>query len=415
MTTRTSRTHRMWAGLAVVPFLLLLAAGSAASHVRTSDGYSEIRSHGDGVDYRLSLEHEILARGIGMGTHAIEAPDDPARRAALTEHHELVERYLAGRVEIVADSVACDLTLERTDVEQRPASDATAADIPYAVLELRFDCHGAGSGEYVVHYSVFSGRPVDGANGGADDALGSDAVVDDHTTTVDYDLGGERGRVVLDGGHDSFSVGEQSVGPAALRALLIGFERSAGVPDHALFVVALVLGASTVSGLVRLVAVFALAQGAALTFAAATATTAPAEVVGPLVALSVVYAAGTALGASSRGATALGGAAGGSARGVRSLGDAPTRYRLLVVAAAGLLHGLDLAGELRFGGPLGRDLVTSFGGVVAGLQVGHLLVAAALFPLVAIARRYAWSALTQLAAAATVAVTGLAWFVDRLF
>lgn len=396
MTMRVPLARLLWAAPAVAAALLLLGVVTAGAHVRTSDGYAEIRDRGDHVDVRLSLEYEILARATGMGTAAIDAPDDPARNAALTEHHDLVERYLTGRVEVAADRVRCDLTLDGTGLEERPASDTAAAAVPYAVLDLDFDCHGSTSGQYVVRYSVFSGRPASDVRPGpgTTTGTGSDAVVDDHTCTVVYDLGGERGQAVLDGGTTSFSAGEQEAGPAALRALGLGVERALGGLDHALFVAALALGATTLAGLMGRVALFALAQSLALTVASATSASLPAGVVGPLVALTVVYTAGAAAG------TALGGT--------------QPRFHLPVVAVAGALHGLALAGELRFDGPFGRELVTSFGGAVAGLQAGHLLLAAALFPLIALARRYAWSAVAQLAAAGAVAITGLTWFVYRL-
>lgn len=364
------------AGIVAVLVLLPVAA-PALAHVRTSEGWSQVRTDGDRVEYRLGLEYEILARAIGMGTAAIEAPDDGARRAALAEHHDLVETYLAGRVRVFADEVECTPVLGTADVRPQPATDATAEDVPYAVLELSYDCHGTTSGRYVVDYSVFSGA-------------GSDAVVDDHTTTVDYDLGGERGRVVLDGAHPRFGAGEQSLGGSALRSVALGADRVLTGLDHALFVAALAIGATTFGRLLRAVAAFAVTGSIGLLAAATGWAGPPGQVVGALVALSVVYVAAT------------------------NVVGPDSRWRLPVVAAAGLPHGLALAGDLRFDGDLGRGLVTSYAGVNLGIALGTAALAAGLYALAAGARRYPWFSLAHVVAAAATAATGLAWFVHRL-
>lgn len=377
----TSRVFRaLGAGVAgaVVAVLVLLAAGGpAVAHVRTTDGWSQVRSDGDRIDYRLSLEYEILARAIGMGMEAIEAPDDSSRRAELEEHRELIETYLTDRVLIFVDEVECTMALDGTDVEQLPATDATAEDVPYAVLQLTFGCHGATSGRYAVDYSVFSGA-------------GSDAVVDDHTNTVDYDLGGERGRVVLDTAHPTFSTGEQSFGASAFRSVVLGAERVLTGLDHALFVAALAIGATGVAQLARSLAVFALTHSVAMLAAVAGWVSLPSQVVGSLVALSIVYVAAT------------------NVVGPRS------RWRLPVVGAFGLLHGVAFAGELRFEHGLNWDLVTSYAGFNVGIEFGVAVLAALMFPLATVARRYPWFSLAHLVAAAAAAVTGLAWFVQRL-
>lgn len=373
----TRRVPRVAVAGLVAVAVLLPAAAPALAHVRTSDGWSQLRSDGDRVDYELGLEYEILARAIGMGAAAIEAPDDDGRRAALEEHHDLIEDYLTDRVRVFVDEVECTMTLDGADVERLPAADATAEDVPYAVLDLDYDCHGATSGRYVVDYSVFSGA-------------GSDAVVDDHTTTVDYDLGGERGRVVLDGGHPRFGAGKQSFGDSALRSAGLGAQRVLTGLDHTLFVGALAIGAAGLGQLARAVAAFAATSSAGLLAGVAGWLSLPDQLLGPLIALSVVYVAAT------------------------NVVGPESRWRLPAVAAAGLLHGLAFAGELRFAGDLGWNLVTSYAAFDLGIELGVAALAAGLFALAAVARRFTWFSLAHVVAAAATAVTGLAWFVHRL-
>lgn len=373
----TRRVVRFCAAGIVAVLALMVAATTAGAHVRTSEGWSQLRSDGDRVDYRLSLEYEILARAIGMGQEAIDAADDSSRRAHLDEQRDLIESYLAERVLLYVDEVECTMTLDGTGVEQVAATDATAEDIAYAVLQLTYDCHGASSGRYSLDYTVFSGA-------------GSDAVVDDHTTTVDYQLGGESGRVVLDTAHPAFSTGEQSFGDSALRSIGLGAARVLTGLDHALFVAALAIGTTGVAQLARTLGAFAVTHSVAMLAAVAGWVNLPAQVVGPLVALSIVYvAASNVLGPRSR-------------------------SRLPVVAAFGLLHGFAFAGELRFEHGFSWDLVTSYAGFNAGIELGLIVLAAVLYPLAAMGRRYPWFSLVHVAAAAAAAVTGLAWFIQRL-
>lgn len=369
-----SMTRRFgWVGVVALALLsLVVTAAPATAHVRSSVGYTEMRSDGDGdgVGVRLSLEYEILARATGLGTPAIEAPDDRARFDTLTAQREIIETYLDKTVRIFADEVGCDGRLEQVGVEDRDG-------VAYAALDLRYDCHGA-TDAYVVDYVVFSG-------------LGSDAVVDDHTNIVDYDLDGEIGRVVLDGGHPGFAVGQQALAESAAGFAGVGVEHVLTSFDLALFVVALLLGATSVRAAVTAVSVFAAAHSVTLFAAVLGGLHAPAAVVQPVIALSIVWIAVENI-----------------------VGGRRPGYRLALVSGLGMLHGLGLADALRFADEPSWGLVASLAGFNAGVELGQALVVLVLFPVLLVIRRFQWFSLAHLTATAAVAVTGLTWFVQRL-
>jgi hypothetical protein len=116
----------------------------------------------------------------------------------------------------------------------------------------------------------------------------------------------------------------------------------------------------------------------------------PAEIVEPLIALSIAYVAVQ---------TALGGR---------------SRYRLPVVFGFGLLHGLGFAGSVSFGGDAAGRLLESLLSFNVGIEVGQALIVATLFPLLLLIRRYGWSAAAQAGAASAAAAIGVFWFAERL-
>lgn len=377
-TTRRAR----WVGLTVL-LLWLVAAEPAAAHVQSTTGYSQIRSEDGAIRYELSLEYEFLARAVGLGSTALAATDEGERAAALRTGHDAIETYLAERVEIFLDEVGCDAGLQDTGIEERQGK-------PFAALDLVYECHGATAGPYRVDYAVFSGT-------------GADAVVDDHTNIVDYRLDGEQGRAVLDAGHRGFVAGERSLASATARFVGLGFEHILAGLDHVLFVVALLLGATTFAAsteksasagtfaaVAKVVSMFTLAHSVTLALAVLGWVHVPAEIVEPLIALSIAYVA------------------------VANLLGGQSRQQLAVVFGFGLLHGLGFAGALRFNDELSWSLVTSLVGFNIGIELGQALLVVVLFPLLLVIRRFRWSSLAHLTATSAVAVMGLTWFAQRL-
>lgn len=381
MSTRPFLSRSVRIAIAVL-LLAVAATGSATAHVESSVGYSRIHAEHGEIRYRLDLEYDYLARAVGLGPDALNAADDRARGDALGAGRDVVEEYIGEQVVIFLDGAGCDAGLEHTYVEQRDGT-------PYAVLDLTYDCHGSPTGVYRMDYSVFSGA-------------GTDAVVDDHTNIVDYELGGEQGRVVLDAGHRSFTTGEQSVTSSIARFVGLGFEHILGGLDHVLFVAALLLGAAsapsasrgasggTMAAVAKVASMFTLAHSVTLGLGVLGWVHVPAEIVEPLIALSIAYVA------------------------VENLLGGPSRHRLAVVFAFGLLHGLGFAGALRFDDDLSWSLVTSLIGFNTGIELGQALLVVVLYPLLLAGRRLRWFPSIHLTATAAVAVMGLTWFVQRV-
>jgi hydrogenase/urease accessory protein HupE len=356
------------AGLLLLVFLFLASGGVAASaHVRDSTGYSEISSEGGSVAFSLSLEYEMLARAVDLGPEALAAEDDAERRSVLASGEADVAKYLAERVSLFLDGAACEPELVAAGTDSRDG-------VPYADLDLMYEC-GASSGSYVIRYDVFSSE---------------DGAADDHTNIVDYRLGGQEGQAVLDGKHREFSVGEGSAAASAARFAVMGVEHILSGLDHVLFVVALALGAASLRNLLAVVSMFTLAHSVTLIGALLGWISVPAEIVEPLIALSIVFVA------------------------VENLLGA-TQRRLPVVFVFGLLHGLGFAGSLSVTDAFSWNLVASLVSFNLGIEAGQAALLLAAFPLILFVRRGRWSVPATHGAAGLVAAVGLFWFIERFF
>jgi hypothetical protein len=240
--------------LAGVLALLVLTPAPSAAHVRSTTGYSEINRRDGVVNYRLSLESDLLAAAAGHGP-----PAD----------------YVLPRLEVAIDGVGCEGALERTGRERRDGRDHT-------VLDLAYECPGPPDGAYTVVYSVFA----------------DNGFVDDHANIARFDLPGAHGTFVFDAGHHELDAG--AAGSAA-RFVALGVEHILYGIDHVLFLVVLLLGAQNLRQVVKLATAFTAAHSVTLALGALGWVEVPPEIVEPLIALSIAYvAAENVLGGASR-------------------------------------------------------------------------------------------------------------------
>jgi hypothetical protein len=162
--------------------------------------------------------------------------------------------------------------------------------------------------------------------------------------------------------------------------------------DHILFVLGLFLFAASTRALLLQVSAFTLAHSITLALSLYGVVSLPAAVVEPLIALSIAYVAVENLFTSS----------------LRS-------WRLALVFAFGLLHGLGFAGILASLNIARRDFVETLIGFNVGVELGQLAVIAAA-GLVVWRLRLSPSDYRRIVvrpASATIAAAGVFWVVER--
>ncbi|TCC24368.1 HupE/UreJ family protein [Kribbella sindirgiensis] len=349
-------------GLTVL--LFLTGASSASAHVIASTGYSSVHQEGNRVTWLLSLEYDVLSRAVALGA---PASDDGQRAQSLDNAKNEIGEYLHDRVIVSVDGAACEPALETTAIGTR----ATKA---YADLGLVFECAGS-TGAFSLRYDVFAAE---------------EAVADDHTNLAEYSFGDASGRMVFDRSHHDFTVGDNTVASSSLQFGKMGVEHILLGLDHVLFVVALILGAANLRGLVQVISMFTVAHSVTLVSTLLGGVSVPAVIVEPLIALSIAFVAVENL-----------------------LGS--TRHRLPVVFGFGLLHGLGFAGSLRITDRVSPELLVSLLSFNVGIEVGQALLLLAVFPLVLLIRRTRVAVPVVRSATGVVAAFGLYWFVERFF
>lgn len=177
---------------------------------------------------------------------------------------------------------------------------------------------------------------------------------------------------------------------ALVEYIPVGVEHILGGVDHLLFLVVLLLGATTWRTVLILVTCFTVAHSVTLGMAVLGWVHVPDTIIEPLIALSIVYAAAETALARER------------------------RHQPYVVFGFGLVHGLGFATNLSLTGDTGGALAGGLLGFNLGIEAGQLLVIAVVFPCLLLLRRRDWSTHAQLATAAVAAALGLFWFVERL-
>ena len=163
-------------------------------------------------------------------------------------------------------------------------------------------------------------------------------------------------------------------------------------PDHVLFVLGLFLLTTKLGPLLVQVTAFTIAHSVTLALTMYGIVSLPANIVEPLIALSVAYVA-----IENIATTKL------------------TPWRPALVFAFGLLHGMgfaDVLTELRLPG---GEFVPALVGFNVGIELGQLAVIAAAFLSVALWREKWWyRPRVVVPASALIAVIGLTWTVQRV-
>ncbi|MFC7023941.1 HupE/UreJ family protein [Promicromonospora thailandica] len=394
---------RTAAALATAAALLPALAPPATAHGFTSTVYADVTTPApDVVRTELGLEYDLLVVSAAEHEHdpaffdegmaVWETGEEPT---ALAAHAATVLGYVTARLEVTADGAPCvpepvgDLGITQRD------------GVPYAVVVLDHTCPAPGEEpvDHEVRSTLFS-----------DD----EGYVTGTTTVVDYDLAGVTGSAALTQRTPSFSTIEpwyERMG----HFFVLGAEHLLLGPDHLLFLLALIVGSRRLRDVVLAATSFTLAHSVTFLLAALGVVSAPAAVVEPVIALSIAVVAAWHVWTLRRQGALGAGRVADPVLGPRRLSRADW-FRLAVVFAFGLVHGLGFAGALGIDEPFSWTLLWSLLVFNVGIEVVQLAVVAVVFPLLVLLRRRAPRAglWTGLVCAAGVTVVGLFWFGQRL-
>ena len=340
----------------------LLLATTAFAHV-ISKSLSRLTVSGNAVAYRLEVDPIDLAVGAGL----IQSAEVPLSPGDLQADVSRISQYVAPRVSLSADGLACAADPWQLDSGAFPAT---------VKLSTTFRCPSAVS-RLLLQYLLFFELDAHHASigrlegpGGAVEFIVTDA-------EPEFESAVPRGAVWWGGrAGQFFGYGVQHI--------LIGY-------DHLLFLLGLVVTSLRLRHLASVVTVFTVAHTATLLLAVLGYVSLPARIVEPMIALSIAYVA------------------------VENLTGRPLRWRWAVVFAFGLIHGLGFASVLTELAGQGRASVGSLLAFNLGVEAGQLLAILAVFPLLLLLTRIGSQAGLKRYASLSILMVSLYWFTERVF
>jgi hydrogenase/urease accessory protein HupE len=355
--------------------MLVIGAAPAGAHgAMTTARVAVSAAEGTDVIAEIEVEYDLLMKSAWLREEAWGATDPAEQLRQLDANQADVAAYVADRFQVAYDDVRCTPTASS-------APDRTERDgRGYAVITLVYDCVGEPGGSHALFSALFPD---------------SETFVHSTTTLVHYDLDGTEGTTMLKGDQDTHEItpAEHDESRQWAEFLVLGGEHLLLGLDHLLFLFALVLGSRSVRDVVLAATTFTVAHSVTFLLAALGLVSVPAAVVEPVIALSIVVVAVLT---------------------VVGRGERAGRWRLPVVFAFGLLHGLGFAGALGLDEQASWDLLGALLAFNVGIELVQLALIALLFPAVVLLRRLPRGHFVMAGAAALIAITAMVWFVDRI-
>jgi hydrogenase/urease accessory protein HupE len=372
--SRNRARARRWAVLAVSVLWLAASGARLLAHelgttrvvASFADGQSIVDISGDAATLLARLE--ALDRRPRSGPLA--SPEYPKRIA-------LLGNELAKHARLTFDTGAAEPHVECVEEPSRGGSPAEYAGAPRVIIRLRGPIP-PGARTFTWRYDLTS----------ASYALTAKAAGGRQDTTVWLEGGQESGPLTLDRG------GATSRIRIAATYFALGFTHI--VPqglDHILFVLGIFLFSRRLRPMLWQVSAFTLAHSITLGLTLYDIVSVRAAIVEPMIALSIVYV------------------------GVENLASSELKpWRVALVFAFGLLHGMGFAGVLRDLGLPRSEFLTGLLTFNAGVEAGQLTVIAGASLLVAY---WAGNAGTYrrhivVPGSSLIALTGLYWTIARL-
>ena len=336
---------------------LLLAAGPASSHP-LNVAYADIAVDAEGVTVALSLNLFELDLLLGLDRDA----NAHVEQDELLQSETRVVEYLSRHVTVAADDKAVPMKAESLRVTRG----ADGKDL----LEARLRFPAAGAANFTIRCEPLT-------------EAGSD-----HRTLAKISYRGRSEQFIFQKGA-VYRSAPQTLGEVFVQFAALGVVHIFTGYDHVLFLLGLLLAATTLLDAIKIVTAFTIAHSVTLALAALGIVTPPARAVEAGIAFSIVYVA------------------------VENLAWRKHDWRWVVSFFFGLVHGFGFANVLREMDLERGSLVVSLFSFNIGVELGQLAIVVLLLPALALLRRArAFPAMVNVASVFILA-QGLWWFYQR--
>ena len=358
---------------------VLLAAIPAAAHPAPFS-YLDLHLDASGLSGTLVVHDLDAAHDLGVAD--ADSLLDPATAA---RYRDALVALLGPRLRLALDGNPATITWGAIDVVPDRQS-----------LKLAFTVSGGRPGHIAIDAHLFPYDPI-------------------HQTFINiYEDGTLKLQAILDASHGdtAYYSGSTQGRWAVVRTFVVsGIEHILIGPDHILFLIGLLLLGGTFSRLALIVTAFTIGHSITLSLAALDIVSPPAQLIEPLIALTIVVVGADNLlvlkqkknlSAPSAQSAALG---------------SETDLRPWLAVAFGLIHGFGFAYVLKEFGLPQAALGWSLFAFNLGVEIGQLLIVAVVAGLLIAVRRRSEGLAHQLALVGSIAViaAGTYWFVQRVF
>jgi len=354
----------------VVAALVGLAAlaGPAAAHPLDL-GYLRIDADGATVAVTLDLHVNAAARLTGVAPAALDAPA-VGRQAA-----QLADATFRG-APITTELGACRWTTARATLSDRTVRIAGEADCPGAARTLRWAFPFVADARVSPTFQILVKAELAG-----EDHV---AIVDQHRPSLELTTT----RAI---GFTTFVwTGVEHIGAAPSQwREAAGWKLPDGL-DHILFLLALMLAGGTLVRILGIVSGFTLGHSITLALSALHVARPPAQIIEPLIALSIAFVAAEAFWGKLEG------------------------HRWKVATAFGLVHGFGFASALNQLDLSTGDLIAALFGYNLGVELGQVTIVLVTAPLLLYLQRHRRFHPIVRGLAAAIFIAGMYWFFQRL-
>ena len=355
---------KKWVMLIVAIFAIIgFTVPVAFAHTTDSEAYSNITEKNGTITYVLRMNMDQLRIVITPNDPEISNYSPEVINRFLQDSKTDVESYLLSNIKLHADGLPLDGTLiqlQATEVNKTPYVEAV---LEYPIKQK--------PEQFILSYNLFF-----------------DDLDQWHTNYVTIDLNGQKQNPVFTYDSREIHLGELSYFHTIKQFLWLGMEHLITGYDHILFLTALLIGATSIKMILKLVTAFTAAHTVTLILAGLHIVTLPGRFVESAIALSIVYVA------------------------VNNLLKLNTEHNVWLAFGFGLIHGFgfaDILSEMRMDrGQFASSLLT----FNLGIEIAQVFIVLLIYPVIQYIRRIKW---TISAISTTITLFGVVWYIERAF
>jgi hydrogenase/urease accessory protein HupE len=351
---------RAFLSLFIVTLIFCANASTSFAHTDKSMGYSMLNIKGKTIDYELFLDQ------IDMLEQFDTNKDKYLENEELSLQKERIESVLQKDLRIDVDSKPLTMEMLSMDVTEKGSTIGV-------MFKLRLTADEAIE-QFNLHYNLmFEDSPL-------------------HTNVLLVHSGEYFYQNILDTKKKDvqITIAQPESESVLWKYFVLGIEHILTGYDHLLFLVSLVLIASRFKDALKIVTAFTIGHSITLFLVATDRIQVSSHWVEALIALTICYVA------------------------VENMFVQKAKWRWLLTALFGLIHGMGFAGALAETGLPKSNLIGSLLTFNLGVEVGQLMVLCLLLPFLLWLRRFPWYRKMMISTSCLIFVLAFYWLIQRL-